>query len=334
MLESTFCAVVILVIALLYHLKMPWFLKLTSAYFLLTTAYTALDPFYRPMPSMMMNYQLAVSAAKCFVLMVALPAVALLPMKIWRKITWFMMFVFIFDCGRILWGKSGLMDVPTFDCAIMACFIMTLDYKDWVHRAVIVLFLAAIVYSRGRDAGLIVGVNVLTLWLINFYKSFRLRVFVAITGGMALIGAGLSFWYLPRFLGEARVLMWKTFADWWQANVNHWIGAGTGSFELFGPTIPVMDGTAQHNMGYYVMHNDWLQIIFENGWIGFSLILISYLWVAKWLRNDKLAMWLGIGAGMIFYFPTHAFPVQILIAFLVVDAIRNWQNRPVRMMYY
>lgn len=84
-----------------------------------------------------------------------------------------------------------------------------------------------------------------------------------------------SYHINPKFFSDSkRVVCWVWSMDYWWDHANHWIGLGLGSFKVIGPYIQLVTNNEVNNW-YVDMHNDWLQVIFETGFIGLILCLIS-----------------------------------------------------------
>ena len=80
------------------------------------------------------------------------------------------------------------------------------------------------------------------------------------------------------FLGRDRYELWSlAIEDFWQG-ANHWFGYGHGTYKYLGPQIQITNnywGPFGKEV-YLWLHNDWLQIFFEGGYIGFALSLLLY----------------------------------------------------------
>jgi O-antigen ligase len=94
------------------------------------------------------------------------------------------------------------------------------------------------------------------------------------------------------------------------------LGLGLSSFEAVGPLIKVGD------LNYLFMHNDFAQIFFETGAVGFTYLILAsgaYVWSAR--KNTQLLVTtISILILMITYFPSHFFLSQLLI-FLTISQI-------------
>jgi hypothetical protein len=74
-----------------------------------------------------------------------------------------------------------------------------------------------------------------------------------------------------------RFKMWSIAMQWWDVNANAWFGTGVGSYFLLGPHIQTLN---HYREGFWWiwLHNDWLQLVFEQGIVGlasFVIVLIS-----------------------------------------------------------
>lgn len=106
--------------------------------------------------------------------------------------------------------------------------------------------------------------------------SIKNRIFVALI--VLLIITLMATIFVPSlFFDSGRFVIWKMVADW---SVQHntlkeWLlGYGNGSYFMWGPAIQKETGV--HVTEWWIWcHNDWLQVIFEQGIIGFGF----YVWL-------------------------------------------------------
>jgi O-antigen ligase len=114
------------------------------------------------------------------------------------------------------------------------------------------------------------------------------------------------------FVSQGRLDMWWAYIKWWAVSANHYVGAGLGSFEWISNMI------YSDSHGYTFAHNDYLQVLFELGAIGFALFVVFIATEFYRLRNCGRYFITGCGlcAFMLTYSPLHVFP-GMLVAILL-----------------
>lgn len=126
-----------------------------------------------------------------------------------------------------------------------------------------------------------------------------------------------------------RIRTWKFFMQYW-ARENHWLGTGAGTFAVFSSDIQIHN--SNFDTAWWVwMHNDWLQIMFEQGYIGIALYLSLFCLAIRNLikrKETQVAMSLFLyGLCATVNYPLHlAFSAAIgawLMAFALVKSKDN-----------
>lgn len=133
--------------------------------------------------------------------------------------------------------------------------------------------------------------------------------------------------------GHGRFDQWKIFFEWWKTMANHWVGTGGGTFEWIGPLVQLQylsntkpaKGMTPTLDAFIWMHNDWFQVLFENGIVGFSLFFLLGISAFVYARRYP---WLfgGLSAAavaMISQFPLRWAVPAIWIALLVSESVRT-----------
>lgn len=111
-----------------------------------------------------------------------------------------------------------------------------------------------------------------------------------------------------------RFQVWQIFMNWFHANANIWTGTGTGTFEWIGPAI--LDRTK----GVYLfMHNEYLQVLFEQGVIGFALMILVMIQCVHLARKRPaiLASIAALSVAMLTQFPFRFFFTQFVAVLLI-----------------
>ena len=115
---------------------------------------------------------------------------------------------------------------------------------------------------------------------------------------------------------------WSLFMSWWWDYGKHLLGTGLGSFEWLGFVI---QGQPKHNQ-FLMMHNEYLQVLFEGGVIGLTLFLTGFVFT---LKKSKETHWLfltWIMAGITFL-TQYPLRFMILQTFLVLMLAETWKGK-------
>lgn len=182
-------------------------------------------------------------------------------------------------------GPYFLLQNPATDASFLACcypLVMRLAKKEKpiMKWAMLLIPPTAIIATRSSTGMALLAIGIaLTL-------SFRWAIAL-------LVAAPLSMWaYLGTYelLNQnGRTHAWKIGMDYFFEAANQWVGFTGGTFYIIGTQLQIKElrGLAGHGEIFPNMHNDWLQLIFETGYIGFSLFVIG-TGVALWqLRKTR-----------------------------------------------
>lgn len=124
----------------------------------------------------------------------------------------------------------------------------------------IIIVVSAIFITGGTTASAMCVVGALAL--------FGLRP-MAWACGIFAVAVTLATSGVSEFINShGRFTEWARFLSWWSKNANPLFGTGTGTFEWLGPMIQ-----ARPKDLYLFMHNDYLQVLFEQGIMGLLLML-------------------------------------------------------------
>jgi hypothetical protein len=223
--------------------------------------------------------------------------------------------------------------VPWFDNPSMgACYIVLSLFaidgamKRQIHgnaRASIWALGLAAVFATKTSAPLLAlaagGMAAYVLKYISLMKdwelpSYRNLLFGTLTilggiGGVGYFMQGAQLWN-----NNSRFNMWSWYYEFWnrQDLFTHLFGLGLGSSRAFMPLAEIEHGMV--GGWYFWLHNDWLQILFEQGAIGFAALLLAVGTLLYKARNVPctVAFLFAFGATMLVNFPLH-WPVHALL---------------------
>jgi O-antigen ligase len=117
---------------------------------------------------------------------------------------------------------------------------------------------------------------------------------------------------------SGRLQLWKAAMGYWWENTPLWIGAGPGVSEVLLPYVQTETGKLA---GEYFMwfHNDWLQLLFEQGIPGALSYLLVFFYAVLFAckKPELLASLLGLGAAALGNFPVHS-PLAAFAGIVIV----------------
>ncbi len=233
---------------------------------------------------------------------------------------------------------SGMSENPAMNGAITAITFPFLFYlaDGWV-LPYLALAIITILMSHSITPVLALIVGFFGPSFIASQKKLRI-------GAGVILCSSILFFFVYRYPNICdRTLNWEFFGRYWAGHFSALIGAGNGSFSVWGPVVQKMSNTATDNfftrispylgMGQYErvhwywmwLHSDWYQTLFELGVIGFVLWgnVVAHI-LYKFRKHEVLLggsmAWLSVA---LFYYPLH-FPVQLFLGlFLISFAIKK-----------
>jgi len=116
------------------------------------------------------------------------------------------------------------------------------------------------------------------------------------------------------FDDSGRMGPWKLFMSKWWESANIWTGTGTGTFQWLGPAIQNKETDL-----FIFMHNEYLQVIFEQGFLGLALAgIITVVCLRKALSSPWLfACCLSTMFVAFFQFPLRFVLSQVFVLLLI-----------------
>lgn len=205
----------------------------------------------------------------------------------------------------LVWiNHAGLMGWESFDCALIALCIPFVDRRMWVTT---VTGIITILFHHASTAQLMLAAEMIAIC-------------PALTPVVLVPLSFVMYWHHhgPWLDGMERVHTWIRMMKFWATDwKNIAIGTGPGSFmwisclvDNFKPPI------------FLQMHNDWLQILFEEGMLGLGIaITLFYRAVQRCAKRDDFrAGVLGAAAFALTYHPLRFFPSAFMIAMVFANA--------------
>lgn len=257
--------------------------------------------------------------------------------------------------GRI---PCFLLNNPAMDAGFIACVIPVLlnkmdERKFYWNIPLIGLPLLALFISESSTGvlGACLAVGCFLISKDNF--SLTSTLLSACFGGIFSI-VGFFIQKNVLFNSDGRSGIWKqTMAFWMNKGLSwdelyskgplacilmlfndtyHYIGAGMGTFFLWGPSLQITESLRldpthpnKHFMAWFWLHNDWLQILFETGILGFMIALTVFA-VAVYKARSAPAVFASLityGAVAVIQMPLRHFIFAGFGVFLLSVAFRT-----------
>lgn len=224
------------------------------------------------------------------------------------------------NCSVYLWQGYGAFNAGSMDMAFLAMIYPAMVFKDqrifqpWfvyfnpkegIYRALMItLPLIALCTNRPGSTvfmALALGFSAyITItkkwesWLVIFPLALMFVGF-----HMNLEAGERTF-----FDNSGRFGPWTEIMSWWANNANFWTGTGSGTFQWLGPMIQNRDDRLM-----VWLHQDYLQALFEQGIIGFGLML--YVTLMCFIKSFKTP-WLFACMVSTFFVMNVQFPLRFL----------------------
>jgi len=281
-------------------------LSLTWVYFLVRSIFV----FFNTAEPLVRNMGMAMdqTSGQAFAQLMLMPlAVMWMPrkyFKYWKEA--FLVFGVINGLVLVISGY-GVFNAHSLDAAMLAQLVPLAPL--WLA---VLFILASLLVPNAATAWLMLS----SYGLLMAYRIKKLRWFI-------VIGVITAFYFAMRshgFHSSGRIDAWIRFFVWWEHDANIFFGTGPGTFIWLGPYIDGMRGNV-----FLQMHNDWLQILFEGGILGFSLSAGSYcylLYHAKDRPRIFLAL-VGLGFFCLTYHPFRFFPSSFFIVCLIREVLSS-----------
>jgi hypothetical protein len=186
----------------------------------------------------------------------------------------------------------------------------------------------AIFISKGS-----VGIGGLTLGLIILYSRPKFYLYLLIPISLFIT----YYLYDPQLFNSSyRFEAWTWTIQWWSQLPmrNHLFGTGLGTFSILGPYLQIVTNSGTEGL-FIELHNDWLQILFELGYVGISLAFSTFLYLVYRARHYRylLSSILVYGACAFFYYPLHNV-VTAIYGVILFKVILDLDNYSPNNLYY
>ena len=255
------------------------------------------------------------SAATFGTTIVGLLVLAHFPTRFERAVNWMLVLVYSLSVWRT-WYQFPLYDAynrGSFSgnasmngSLIAALFPMVLRFFP-ANRDKILLSLLTLSTVVITGASVPLGVLfVVTLMLVMeraMEEDEKVLLYLALPVAVGLVG----FYQWDNLIEDTgRFNNWDIILNWWEARASWSFGTGIGTgFGLFPNAQALYYGFGNKFQVFLFMHNDWLQILFETGYVGLLSVVATFFWLlCKAYSNPYLlASLAGFGAMAMVNYP-------------------------------
>ena len=133
-------------------------------------------------------------------------------------------------------------------------------------------------------------------------------------------GAILAFFFYIAHPLNGRDVLWGEAAHFWDSRTPllHLFGTGLGSSRIILPALDIEGASDLRNVVVHLwLHNDWMQILFELGWIGLAFAVVAGAMLFWDAPRSGRAFLAGYAVAMLGNMPLHwaatALPLWVLI---------------------
>jgi hypothetical protein len=181
---------------------------------------------------------------------------------------------------------GGLLANPSMNASMMAVTLPFIfqSLPLTISGPILLAMIAAVLLGKTS-----LGLGMIVAFLCLYCLSFKRIKYLLLSP--FLLGLGWYSYGAKELLSSGdRFQMWEFFMTQWTRNPIHWwFGTGYGTFGVF--SINLQNAHHFRSQYWWVwMHNDWLEMIFTTGLVGFSLLVSTYatgLW--KLWRMERIA---------------------------------------------
>ncbi len=195
-----------------------------------------------------------------------------------------------------------LFNNPAMDAGFVAVTFPPLLNFAWqkLHRKFLLIVPITALFVTDSSTGVMGACLAVGAYLCAKYKFHWKAIAHAVAWGSLFSGVGFLLQKDVLLNSDGRTAIWKqTFAFWMNKGLNfqeltakgpaylcavmfndlyHYIGTGLGTFFLWGPSLQLTEAVKldpnavkDHFNAFFWLHNDWLQVLIETGWLGLAI---------------------------------------------------------------
>jgi hypothetical protein len=198
-------------------------------------------------------------------------------------------------------------------------YLMVMVSPFLLRRDVILyLALAPAIFLLGATQPVVLYILVFLLHMV-LVKGKRLFWVAPLLASFVYLGP-LHFWSENFASDSGRFLIWKKMWEWWRTQDFLWWGYGPGGSQIIIPFVQLQNVKVFPNDFWLWLHNDWMQVLFEQGVVGLSLLGLTYLLGLYYARRQPhlFISWVVLGVGAIANYPLRSALHAVFAGWLLV----------------
>lgn len=190
--------------------------------------------------------------------------------KFFITILWLLFFTAVLNAAVMLITSQeyGILGNKAQDASFIACMLPMALHKMRKKLSYLfsVVMIAGILFTKSSTGLAGIGVAIAAI----LFQKLNIRKFISIVTPLTILIIGFGYFFLGDDLlfHSGRKYVYANAWEFYTNYVNHWLGAGTGSFTIWGIAYQKM---AKLPELWIWLHNDYLEVLFENGIIGLGL---------------------------------------------------------------
>ncbi len=180
---------------------------------------------------------------------------------------------------------GGLIGNPSISMGLMVC-ILPVFIRSWKQWPILVMACLAVFLSKSSIAvGLLAAYACLySVSMIRKSPKWLLFPFFATAAIFSIAHYAIGG---KELLNDSdRFMVWKEMLYHWNVPGNFHFGTGIGTYHVFSINLQQINHIAG-SMWWNTLHNDWLQMLFECGVVGVSLLIFSYCSALRKIWREK-----------------------------------------------
>lgn len=276
--------------------------------------YSALSVSMAPMLTVdILSLRLRLVSARSFIIIISLVYfVSCLSRKNLERLLTAFGFIAALNAISVLiyeFGMSGSRSMDMTICAmILPSILLRKESLKWYEMLNGFIVLTAMFITKGSTVFfMLIGIVACYLAFYKKWKEIVIAVLAIVTVGV-IINKGEFLYHIDR------TEQWALLMSWWNNHAEVFFGTGLGTFQWLGPEIQ------NKSKDLFVwMHNEYLQIIFEMGYVGFGLtIALSIVCLKRSLNRPWLfSTCVAILISFVTQFPLRVFLSEIFILLII-----------------